>query len=223
MLPEIGIEGQRRLAGASALVVGLGGLGSPVAMYLAASGIGRLGLVDADTVSVSNLQRQILYADGQVGLSKTDCAKERIVGLAGGHCLVDQYRQWLTAYNARLMIEPYDVVVDCTDNFATRLIIDEACAALGKPWVHGSLDGFTGCVTVFNHIGGRRYRDLYPDADELAAAPKRMIGTVGPVAGVVGSLQAAEAIKLLIGTGDPLDGRLLAVDLLTMNFNILEF
>lgn len=223
MLPEVGEEGQRRLALGSALIVGVGGLGSPVALYLAASGIGRIGLADIDVVSESNLQRQVLYGEPHLGLPKVDCARERLAALASPSCALITHPGGLTAENACDIISGYDVVLDCTDNFSARLMIDEACFRLGKPWVHASIDGFCGQVTVFNHRAGKLYRDLYPDADALADMPRRTIGTVGPTPGVAGSLQAAEAMKLIMGIGLPLDGRLLTFDILNMDFNIVEF
>lgn len=223
ILPEVGEDGQKRLAESSVLIIGLGGLGAPVSIYLTASGIGRIGLVDLDTVSESNLQRQILYNDSQIGLPKVECAEKRLVGLLAPGGQIDTYGQGLTPENADGIIADYDVVMDCTDNFSTRLLIDEACARVGKPWVHGSIDGFVGQVTIFNYKENKRYRDLYPDAEALAAKPRRIIGTFGITPGTVGSLQAAEALKLLLDVGDLLDGKLLTLNLLNTEFNVLEF
>lgn len=223
MLPEIGDEGQRRLSQSSVLIIGLGGLGSPVALYLAAAGIGSLGLTDLDTVSLSNLQRQILYDSSQVDRPKVDCARERLTSMAAPDCSVSTYPGGFTPENAIGLISEYDVVVDCTDNFASRILIDKTCAVLGKPWVYGSIDGFIGQVTVFGHTNGKRYVDLYPDAPRLASQPGRVIGTIGPLPGIVGSLQAAEAMKIITGIGDTLDGRLLVIDILNTDFNILNF
>lgn len=220
LLPEIGEEGQRRLLASSALVVGLGGLGAPVATYLTSTGVGRIGLCDSDTVSLSNLQRQILYTEHDLDKPKTGCALARLSAMSSAtkFDIIDR----LTADNAADIISDYDIVLDCTDNFATRRLIDATCHTLGKPWVHGSIDGFFGCVTVFNHHAGRRYADLYPDIAEVAA-PAGPIATLGPVPGVVGSMQAVEAIKVLTGCGNTLDGRLLTIDLLNMNIETIEF
>lgn len=223
MLPQIGEDGQKKLAGSKALIIGLGGLGSPAAMYLAGAGIGHLGLADIDTVSESNLQRQVLYGDAQIGLPKVDCAKDRLDGLAMPSCEFHAYPQGLTTENADAIVAEYDVVVDCTDNFATRRLIDDVCARQGKPWVHGSIEGFSGLATVFNHKAKKRYRDLYPDADLLAAQPKRILGVVGPTPGIIGTIQAIEAIKLLLDIGEGLDGRLLTIDILNNEFNVIDF
>lgn len=220
-LPEIGEEGQRRLLASSALVVGLGGLGAPVATYLTSSGVGRIALCDSDTVSFSNLQRQILYTEHDLDKPKTGCAFGRLSAMSSATAF-DIIGDGLNQQNARNIVGRYDIVLDCTDNFATRRLIDATCHTLGKPWVHGSIDGFLGCVTVFNHHAGRRYADLYPDIAEVAA-PAGPIATLGPVPGVVGSMQAVEAIKVLTGCGNTLDGRLLTIDLLNMNIETIEF
>lgn len=220
MLQEIGEEGQRRLLASSALIVGLGGLGAPVSTYLTSSGVGRIGLCDSDTVSLTNLQRQILYTEHDLGRPKTDCALARLSAMSSAtrFDIIDR----LTADNAADIISDYDIVVDCTDNFATRSLIDDRCHALGKPWVHGSINGFYGCVTVFNHRNRRRYSDLYPDASDLDR-PGVVVATIGPVPGVIGTVQAIEAIKVLAGCGEPLDGRLLTFDLLNMNIETINF
>lgn len=222
MLPEIGERGQRRLAEASALVVGLGGLGSPVALYLTAAGIGRLGLADADVVSLSNLQRQVLYTARQVGEPKTRAARERLAALSP-HTRFDLYDEGLTAENARRIVAEYDLVVDCCDNYPTRYLVDDACAAVGRPWVYGSIGAFHGQVSLFNGRRRRRYAELYPDREALCRRPRTAAGVLGPVAGVIGALEAAEAIKWLAGFGEPLDGRLLTLDLLTLQTELIEF
>jgi len=221
MLGEIGEEGQRRLLSSSVLIVGLGGLGAPVAMYLTAAGVGRIGLCDGDTVSLTNLQRQILYTEHDLDKPKTACSHARLSAMSSATTF-DIISDGLTQGNAEDVVARYDVVVDCTDNFATRMLIDTACRKLGKPWVHGSIDGFFGCITVFNHRAGRRYADLYPDIAEVAA-PAGPIATLGPVPGVIGCMQAVETIKVLTGCGNPLDGRLLTLDLLNMNIETIEF
>lgn len=222
MLPEIGQEGQARLLGSSVLIIGLGGLGAPVAMYLTAAGIGRIGLCDNDVVSLTNLQRQILYAEDELGKRKVECAFKRLSAMSTA-TVFDCHDLRITLENAAGIISQYDVVMDCTDNFATRRLIDDTCASLGNPWVHGSIDGFIGCVTVFNHSQHKRYTDLYPEATGLSDPKGRIIPTVGPVPGVVGSLQALEAIKLLTGSEVCLDGRILMADMLNMTFDTICF
>ena len=222
MLPEIGPEGQRRLAGASVLVVGVGGLGSPAALYLTGAGVGRLGLADPDTVSESNLQRQTLYTEAQIGRPKPEAARERLTALSS-HTRFDCYPEGLTEANARKVIAAYDLVVDCCDNFPTRYLIDDVCAACGKAWVHGSIGEFTGQVSLFNGHAGRRYADLYPDREALCRRQRTAAGVLGTVPGVIGALEASEAVKWIVGFGEPLDGRLFTIDLKTLQTEILTF
>ena len=167
MLREIGPEGQRRLAGASVLVVGVGGLGSPAALYLTGAGVGRLGLADPDRVSESNLQRQTLYTESQIGRPKTEAARERLAALSS-QTRFECYPAGLTAENAREVISRYDLVVDCCDNFPTRYLIDDACAECGKPWVHGSIGEFQGQVALFNGRSGAAMRSSTPTARRCA-------------------------------------------------------
>ncbi|HHO53941.1 MAG TPA: molybdenum cofactor biosynthesis protein MoeB, partial [Deltaproteobacteria bacterium] len=162
ILPEIGVEGQRRLKAGSVLCVGTGGLGSPLLMYLAAAGVGRIGIVDFDVVEESNLQRQVLHGTSGVGTLKVDSARARIADL-NPHVQVDTYAEALTSDNALRILEPYDVIVDGTDNFPTRYLVNDACVILGKPNVYGSIFRFEGQASVFNHAGGPHYRDLYPE------------------------------------------------------------
>ena len=222
MLREIGPEGQRRLAEASVLVVGVGGLGSPAALYLTGAGVGRLGLADPDRVSESNLQRQTLYTESQIGRPKTEAARERLSALCS-QTRFTCYDEGLTAENAREVIEGYDLVVDCCDNFPTRYLIDDACAACGKPWVHGSIGEFQGQVALFNGRSGRRYAELYPDREALCVRPRTTSGVLGTVPGVIGTLEASEAIKWVVGFGEPLDGRLFTLDLKTLQTEIITF
>lgn len=222
MLPEVGEAGQRRLRDAAVLIVGLGGLGSPAALYLTAAGVGRIGLADADTVSETNLQRQVLYAEAQVGMPKTEAARDRLAALSP-ETRFDLYPQGITAENARAIVARYDAVLDCCDNFPTRYLLDDACAACGVPWVHGSIGAFYGQVTVFNHRGGRRYAELFPEREALCARPHAAAGVLGPVPGVVGAWQASEALKLLAGFGEALDGRLLTLDLKSGRCEVVEF
>lgn len=222
MLAEIGPQGQQRLAEASVLIVGLGGLGSAVAPYLAGAGIGRLGLADPDTVSSSNLPRQTLYTEAQLGDPKTAAARERLAGLSSA-TRFDLYPEGLTAENARTLVAAYDLVVDCCDNYPTRFLLDDACTAAGRPWIYGSIGAFHGQVSLMNGHRGRRYADLYPDRETLCRLPRATAGVLGPVPGVVGAIEASEAIKWIVGFGDPLDGRLLTVDLMTLQTEIIEF
>lgn len=222
MLAEVGAEGQRRLAAASVLIVGLGGLGSAVAPYLAGAGIGRLGLADPDTVSVSNLPRQTLYTEAQLGEPKTAAARERLAALASS-TRFDLYPEGLTAENAAERVGAYDLVVDCCDNYPTRYLIDDACRAAGRPWVYGSIGAFHGQVALMNGRRGRCYADLYPEREVLCSLPRVTEGVLGPVPGVVGAIEASEAIKWIVGCGEPLDGRLLTLDLLTLQTEIIEF
>jgi len=218
MLPEIGEEGQRRLMKSSALIVGLGGLGCPVALYLAGAGVGRIGLADADLVSASNLHRQLLYNEKSIGQPKVDAARRRLQAIAPGTHF-DLYHDGIRPGTARDMVAGYDIVVDCCDNYATRYLIDDTCAASGKPWVHGAISGFTGMASTFGN--GVRYADLFPGREELERRPAAPEGTIGPVPGVIGSIEAAEALKILAGMVPALSGRLLTADLLTMQFNLL--
>lgn len=222
MMKEFGAARQHRLLSASALIVGLGGLGSPVATYLTSSGVGRIGLCDNDTVSLTNLQRQILYTEQDLGKSKADSAKARLESMSRTTAF-DVIEEGLTPESATEIISGYDIVVDCTDNFATRLLIDRVCAEVGTPWVHGSIDGFYGTITVFNHNHRKRYIDLYPDANILAKENEPIVGTLGPVPGVIGSLQALEAIKVLTECGEPLDGKLLLLELKKMEISVIDY
>ncbi len=222
MLPEIGEEGQRRIAEASVLIVGLGGLGAPVATYLAGAGIGRLGLADTDTVSISNLQRQTLYDETCLGKPKTECAARRLSTMSSSTKL-DLIPEGLSEANAQELVKNFDLVVDCCDNFSTRFLIDDVCAMTLRPWVHGSIGEFSGQVTIFNYRNRRRYSELYPDREALCALPSTTRGVIGAVPGVVGSIQAMEAIKIITGAGNPLDGRILLLDLLNSTSDIIEF
>lgn len=221
MLPEIGSDGQKKLESSSVLVIGLGGLGSPTASYLAAAGIGRLGLIDCDTVSESNLNRQILYSTADLGLPKVDCAMRRLYEL-NPDCRFDCHNIMFDAACANKLVEDYDLIVDCTDNFPARIAIDEACAATGKCWVHGAVEGFGGHITVLNGEARKRYSDLFPDIT-ASDFPAKNPAILGATAGVVGSIMSAEAVKLLLGIGSPLEGRLLLIDLLSATYQIIEF
>ncbi len=218
LLPQIGEEGQEKLKRASALIVGVGGLGSPAAMYLAAAGIGRLGLVDFDTVDESNLQRQILYGESVLGERKLDAAWKRLRDL-NGNLRIETFNDRLSSRNALPLMEPYDIVLDGTDNFATRYLVNDACVMLRKPNVYGSIYRFEGQVSVFDATRGPCYRCLYPDPPPPNLVPNCAEGGVlGVLPGIIGSLQAAEAIKLITGAGEPLIGRMLLFDALTATF-----
>lgn len=223
MLSEIGEEGQRKLADARVLIVGLGGLGAPVATYLTGAGFGHLGLCDPDVVSLNNLQRQTLYCEAMIGRPKTECAFERLQAL-NSETTFTLHPEGLTPENAVATVARYDLVMDCTDNFAARFLIDDACAETRKTWVHGAIGEFRGEVSVFGFPEApRRFADLYPDREAMLALPKVVKGVMGPVPGVIGSVQACEAIKIVAGCGTPLAGRLFAVDLLSMQPDIIYF
>ena len=222
-LPEVGIEGQQRLNDASVLIIGAGGLGSPAALYLAAAGVGRLGLVDDDRVDLSNLQRQILHATDDVGSRKVDSAKATLNALDAG-VTVETHAERLHPGNALGLLEGWDIVIDGTDNLPTRYLIDDACSLLGIPWVYGSVFRFEGQVSLFNHNGGPCYRDLFPEAPPPEAVPScEDAGVFGVLPGVIGTLQATEAIKLLLGFEPALSGSLLVYDAINMRFDTLKF
>lgn len=222
MLNQIGQEGQDRLANAKVLVVGVGGLGSVVSMYLAGAGIGNIILVDSDVVSISNLQRQVLYTEKEVGMPKVECAARRLMDQNSNVRIETVYDQ-LCADNATELIGSVDLVMDCTDNFAVRFLIDDTCAALNKPWIYGSIGCFCGQVSVFGHTSGRRYSHLYPDRESLSAIPPSSAGVIGPVPGVIGSIQASEAIKLIAGFGQLLENKLFTIDLESLRSMVIDF
>jgi molybdopterin/thiamine biosynthesis adenylyltransferase/rhodanese-related sulfurtransferase len=214
LIPEVGLAGQEKLAAARVLVVGAGGLGSPVLAYLAAAGVGRIGIVDDDTVDVTNLQRQILYETADVGKSKAATAAERLHAL-NPQIALDVLPVRLDASNAREIVKLYDVVVDGTDTFAARYLINDACVLEGKPDVYGSIFRFDGQVSVFGAKGGPCYRCLYPEPPPPELVPNCAEGGVlGVLAGMIGTWQASEALKLVLGIGMPLIGRLMLVDAL---------
>ncbi len=222
LLPQVGLEGQRKLKAASVLIVGVGGLGSPIAMYLAAAGVGRLGLVDADVVDESNLQRQIVHGQRTVGRLKVESARERLLDL-NPHIRVDVYPVRLTRDNALDILRPYDIVVDGTDNFPTRYLLNDACVFLGKPFVYGSIYRFDGQVSVFDARRGPCYRCLFPQPPPPHLVPTcGMGGVFGVLPGVVGTIQATEVLKLILGIGEPLIGRLLLYDALDMTFDTVQ-
>jgi adenylyltransferase/sulfurtransferase len=222
IMPEVGLEGQLKLKAAKVLCIGAGGLGSPVAMYLAAAGVGTLGIVDFDTVDFSNLQRQILHGTPDVGRPKLASAKDRLNAL-NPNVNVETYETALTSENALKLFEPYDVIVDGTDNFPTRYLVNDACVLLGKPNAYGSIFRFEGQASVFAMKEGPCYRCLYPEPPPPGLVPSCAEGGVlGVLPGLVGVIQATEAIKLILGIGEPLIGRFLIVDALRMKFRELK-
>ena len=218
-LPEVGPEGQARLKGASVLLVGLGGLGSPMAMYLAAAGIGRIGIVEFDAVDASNLHRQVLFGSSQVGRSKLAAGAERLRDL-NPNITIDEHPGALTRDNARSIVSGYDIVADGADNFATRYLVNDSCVLEGKPLVSSSILAFEGQLSVYNHEGGPCYRCLFPVPPPPGAIPSCAEGGVlGVLPGVMGTLQATEVIKLVLGLGEIASGRLLHYDALALSFS----
>jgi molybdopterin/thiamine biosynthesis adenylyltransferase/rhodanese-related sulfurtransferase len=222
-LPEVGLEGQRKIRAASVLCIGAGGLGSPVAMYLAAAGIGKLGILDFDTVDLSNLQRQILHGTPDVGRPKTRSAAEALHRL-NPHVQIVLHETRLTSENALEILRPYDIVVDGTDNFPTRYLANDACVLLRKPNVYGSIFRFEGQASLFApHLGGPCYRCLYPEPPPPGTVPSCAEGGVlGVLTGVIGVIQATETLKLILGKGNSLLNRLLLFDALEMQFRELK-
>lgn len=223
LLPEVGPAGQRRLKEARVLLIGAGGLGSPLALYLAAAGVGRIGLVDPDEVDETNLQRQVLHTTSWVGKSKLESARARLLDL-NPYVQIDTYPVRFCADNARNIAEPYEMVMDGTDNFSTRYLTNDLCVLTGKPNVYGSIYRFDGQVSLFDPArGGPCYRCLYPEPPPPELAPSCAEGGVlGVLPGIVGSLQATEALKWLLGKGETLRGRLLLIDALRMRFQELK-
>ncbi|MGI8435745.1 MAG: molybdopterin-synthase adenylyltransferase MoeB [Chthoniobacterales bacterium] len=219
IMPEVTLAGQRRLKAARVLCIGAGGLGSPAALYLAAAGVGTLGLIDPDRVDLSNLQRQILHGTADVGRAKLDSARDRIAA-ANSHVQVRFHEGSFTSENARAIVADYDVVVDGSDNFPTRYLSNDVCVFARKPNIYGSVFRFDGQTTVFApHLGGPCYRCLFPEPPAAGTVPNcAEAGVLGVLPGVVGMLQAIEALKLILGLGDSLAGRLLHFDALKMKF-----
>jgi molybdopterin/thiamine biosynthesis adenylyltransferase/rhodanese-related sulfurtransferase len=222
IMPEVGLDGQRRLKAGSVLCIGAGGLGSPAAMYLAAAGVGRIGVVDFDVVDFSNLQRQIIHGTSSVGKTKLQSAKERLNDI-NPNIQVDTYETALSSENALELFKPYDVILDGTDNFPTRYLTNDACVLLGKPNAYGSIFRFEGQASVFATKDGPCYRCLYPEPPPPGLVPSCAEGGVlGVLPGVIGVIQATEAIKLIAGIGEPLIGRFLIYDALRMRFRELK-
>jgi len=222
LLPEVGVEGQARLLGSKVLLLGAGGLGSPAALYLAAAGVGTIGIVDMDEVDASNLQRQILHNLDRVGDRKVDSAKKTLVGLNPDIDVVT-YDTRLAADNIMDIISGYDVIVDGADNFPSRYLLNDASVKLGIPVVHGSIFRFEGMVSVFHPRRGPTYRDMVPQPPPAELAPScAEAGVLGVLPGIIGSIQALETIKVLLDLGDPLIGRILSVDTTEMSFRVFK-
>ncbi|RYU95500.1 molybdopterin-synthase adenylyltransferase MoeB [Emticicia agri] len=222
LLPELGVEGQEKLKQAKVLVVGCGGLGSPILLYLAAAGVGTLGIIEDDKISLSNLQRQILYTSDKVGKSKIHEAERRLQAL---NPLVNIIKHGvrLSAINALALIKNYDLVVDGTDNFPTRYLVNDACVILGKPFVYGAIHRFEGQIALFNYKGSSTYRDLFPTPPPPEQAPNcSEAGVLGVLPGIIGSMQALEAIKAITEIGEPLAGKLYMLDTLSMQSRTLK-
>jgi adenylyltransferase/sulfurtransferase len=222
ILPEVGMEGQKKLAAASVLLIGTGGLGSPLAMYLAAAGVGRIGLVDFDVVDLSNLQRQVIHSTKNVGRSKLKSAKDFLHGL-NPRVHVDTYEKQFSSENAMQIAADYDLIIDGTDNFPTRYLVNDVAVLLNKPNVYGSIFRFEGQASVFWAEKGPCYRCLYPEPPPPGMVPSCAEGGVlGVLPGIIGTIQANEAIKLILGIGEPLLGRLLLFDALAMRFREMK-
>ena len=225
MLPEIGEEGQKKILASRVLVVGAGGLGSPVMLYLAAAGVGTIGVIDADVVDLSNLQRQIIHHTKDLGTPKVESAKAKIMAV-NPDVAVETYHEFLTPANALSIIQGYDFIVSCTDNLAAKALVSDTCVAAGKAFSHGGISEWTG--QTFTHVPGTAdYRAIFGDSPSPvtdspeAGEPKAVLGVLGAVAGMLGTIQAAETLKYLTGAGTLLTNRLLMFDALTMQFNLL--
>ncbi len=222
ILPDVGVEGQRKLKAARVLLIGAGGLGSPLALYLSAAGVGNIGIVEFDVVDITNLQRQVLHGTSDVGKPKSDSARRRIADV-NPHVQVTTYEEPLTSANALGIVRDWDIVVDGTDNFPTRYLVNDACVLLGKPNVYGSIYRFEGQASVFATADGPCYRCIYPEPPPPGMVPSCAEGGVlGVLPGLVGIIQATETIKLILGAGDSLAGRLLLIDTLGANFRTVK-
>lgn len=222
LIPEVGLEGQKKLKASSVLVIGTGGLGSPVAMYLAAAGVGRIGLVDYDVVDFSNLQRQIIHGTSKINQLKVDSAKERLLDLNPG-IQVETYNEPYTSANAMRITEGYDLVIDGTDNFPTRYLVNDVCVKLGIPNVYGSIFRFDGQLSVFDAKQGPCYRCLFPEPPPPGLVPSCAEGGVlGVLPGIIGSMQASEGLKMLLGIGQPMVGKLMLLNALDMNVDFVK-
>jgi molybdopterin/thiamine biosynthesis adenylyltransferase len=222
IMPEVGMDGQLKLKQAKVLLIGTGGLGAPLGLYLTAAGVGRIGLVDFDVVDFTNLQRQVVFSTSDVGRAKLAAATERL-GNLNPEIQIDRFETRLTSENALDILRDYDVVVDGTDNFPTRYLVNDACVLLGKPNVYGSIFRFEGQASVFGYPGGPCYRCVYPEPPPPGLVPSCAEGGVlGVLPGIIGAIQAMETLKLILGKGQPLVGRLLLFDALAMRFRELK-
>ena len=222
IMPEVGMDGQLKLKNAKVLLVGSGGLGAPLGLYLAAAGVGRLGIVDFDAVDFTNLQRQVTFGTSDVGRKKLEAARDRLSNL-NPEIQIDTYETRLTSENALEILRDYDIVADGTDNFPTRYLVSDACVLLGKPNVYGSIFRFEGQASIFGYPGGPCYRCLYPEPPPPGLVPSCAEGGVlGVLPGIIGCIQAMETLKLILGNGEPLIGRLLLFDALKMRFRELK-
>lgn len=222
ILPEIGKDGQKKIGQARILLVGVGGLGSPIALYLTGAGVGTIGLVDGDVVDTSNLQRQILYKEREAGMPKAETARRHLLELNSGIC-IHACNSRLTDKNAHDIIKDYDIVIDGCDNFATRYLINDTCVDLGKIYVYGTIRAFDGQVAVFNHPKGKcTYRTLYPNEEEMLSMPAPPKGVIGVTPGIIGCAEAMEALKIIGGFGDPLIDKLWTIDLKTLQSRIIS-
>jgi len=222
IMPELGMDGQRRLKASSILLIGTGGLGSPLALYLTAAGVGRIGLVDYDVVDETNLQRQIIHGQSTIGMSKIESAAKRMRDL-NPSVQIDKYEVPITSDNALQIMEPYDIIIDGTDNFPTRYLVNDACVKLGKPNVYGSILRFEGQLSVFYAKEGPCYRCMFPEPPPPGLVPNcAEAGVLGVLPGIIGTMQATEAIKLITGIGDPMVGRMLLYDALEQSFTTIK-
>jgi adenylyltransferase/sulfurtransferase len=222
LIPDVGLKGQQKLKASSVLVIGTGGLGSPVSLYLAAAGVGRIGLVDYDVVDFSNLQRQIIHGESRLGDLKVKSARDRLLDI-NPEIQIDIYNQFITSDNAIEIAEPYNIIIDGTDNFPTRYLVNDLCVLTGKPNVYGSIFRFDGQASVFYAKEGPCYRCLFPEPPPPGMVPSCAEGGVlGVLPGTIGSIQATEALKLILGIGEPLIGRLLIYDALELSFQTVK-
>jgi len=222
LIPDVGLEGQKKLKAASILVVGTGGLGSPVLLYLAAAGVGRIGIIDYDTVDFTNLQRQVIHGESRLGDRKTESARDRMLDI-NPEIQVDIYNEPLTSENAFEIAEPYDLIIDGTDNFPTRYLVNDLSVLTGKPNVYGSIFRFDGQVSVFNYQDGPCYRCIFPEPPPPGLVPSCAEGGVlGVLPGTIGTLQATEALKIILGIGESMSGKLMLYDALDASFEYVK-
>ena len=223
ILPEIRLEGQEKLAAAKVLVAGAGGLGCPILQYLTAAGVGTIGIVDGDEIDISNLQRQVLYTEQEIGRKKADTAKKKLLAL-NPNIKIQTFPVFLDSSNALQIMQDYDIIVDGSDNFDTRYLINDACIMLNKPMVSGAIYKFEGQVSVFNYHHGPTYRCIFPEPPTAEESPNCAdIGVIASLPGIIGTIQANEVLKIITGIGEVLSGKLLVIDTLTMNTHFFNF